>query len=399
MSSDRRSFLKASAVVGGALGLQGLPGLLRGAEAASAASQTGAAAATPQPASAPVKPLRMLILGGTGFIGPHQVQYALSRGHQVTLFNRGQTNSSLFPSVEKLIGDRNAPDGYAALKGRTWDVVIDNPAQLPRWVREAGAALKDSTERYVFVSTLSAFANRREVGIKEDGPLHAPGDPNATAVGNQYGPLKVRCEMEARTAFGDRALVVRPGLIVGPGDLTDRFSYWPVRIERGGEVLAPGTPDDPVAFIDARDFSEFMVRLCEQRASGTYNCVGPRPGMTIAGMLYGVQAVTTSDARFTWVDADFLAERKLRPYADLPVWMPPRGDSAGWARMDCSKALAAGLTFRTLADTAQATLQYYHQQSPERQATLRAGLAPEKEKEALAAWHARPAAAASAPKP
>lgn len=364
MATNRRDFLKVSALAGTSLAFGGL-------EVAAAS------------------PLRILILGGTGFIGPHQVQYALDRGHKVTLFNRGKTNADLFPTVERLVGDRNAPDGYAALAGRTWDVVIDNPAQLPRWVREAGAALRDRTQAYVFVSTLSVFAERREIGMKEDGPLHPPGDPEATTVGNQYGPLKVRCEMEARAAFGDRALIVRPGLIVGPGDLTDRFSYWPVRIERGGEVLAPGTPDDPVAFIDARDMSEFMIRLCEQRAHGTYNCVGPRPGLTIAGMLHGIQAVTHSDARYTWVDADFLLERKLRPYADLPVWMPPRGASAGWARMDCSKAIAAGLTFRTLADTAQATLEYYHRQPADRQAALRSGLAPEKEAEVLAAWHTR----------
>ncbi|MCU0256800.1 MAG: NAD-dependent epimerase/dehydratase family protein [Vicinamibacterales bacterium] len=384
MALDRRSFLKASAMAGGALGLPGAA-----TARASLTREVEQAAGT----AAPGKPLRILILGGTGFIGPHQVEYALARGHQVTLLNRGRTNTSLFPSVEKLVGDRNAPDGYAALKGRTWDVAIDNPAQLPRWVREATAALKDSTERYVFVSTLSVFANRREVGMKEDGPLHEPGDPDATTVGNQYGPLKVRCEMEARAAFGDRALVVRPGLIVGPGDLTDRFSYWPVRIERGGEVLAPGTPDDPVAFVDARDLTEFMVRLCEQRAGGTYNCVGPRPGLTMAGMVYGIQAATTSDARYTWVDADFLLERKLRPYRDLPVWMPPRGDSAGWARMDCSKAIGAGLTFRPLADTSRATLEYYHRQPAERQAALRAGLSPEQEREVLAAWHGRPRAA------
>lgn len=382
MALDRRRFLVSSAVAGGSLGLRGLVGRTFAADP----HEAGQAAV----AAAPAK-LRILILGGTGFIGPHQVEYALSRGHQVTLFNRGRTNPSLFPSVEKLVGDRNAPDGYAALKGRTWDVVIDNPASLPRWVREASAALKGSVDRYVFVSTLSVFANRREIGMKEDGPLHEPGDPDATEVGNQYGPLKVRCEMEARAAFGDRALVLRPGLIVGPGDLTDRFSYWPVRVERGGEVLAPGTPDDPVAFVDARDLCEFMVRLCEQRAGGTYNCVGPRPGLTMAGMLHGIQAVTTSDARYTWVDADFLLARKLRPYRDLPVWMPPRGDSAGWARMDCSKAIAAGLTFRPLADTARATLDYYHRQPAERQAALRAGLAPDVEREVLAAWHAEKA--------
>ena len=182
--------------------------------------------------------------------------------------------------------------------------------------------------------------------------------------------------------------MVRPGLIVGPGDLTDRFSYWPIRVEQGGEMLAPGTPDDPVAFIDQRDLTEFIVRLCEADATGTYNTVGPRAGLSVSEMLYGCKAVTTSNTRFTWIDADFLLERKLRPYADLPVWMPPRGDSAGWARMNIGKALAAGLTFRPLADTARDTLTYFHAQPPERQAALKAGLPPEKEVQVLKEWHA-----------
>jgi 2'-hydroxyisoflavone reductase len=176
---------------------------------------------------------------------------------------------------------------------------------------------------------------------------------------------------------------------VGPGDLTDRFSYWPIRVEQGGEMLAAGTPDDPVAFIDQRDLTEFIVRLCEADATGTYNAVGPKHGLTMSEMLYGCKAVTTSDTRFTWVDADFLLERKLRPYADLPVWMPPRGNSAGWARMDISKAVAAGLTFRPLAETARDTLTYFHQQTPERQAQLKAGLPPEKEQQVLAEWRAK----------
>lgn len=349
----------------------------------------------------PIEPLRILILGGTGFIGPHQVEYALSRGHKVTLFNRGQTNPGLFPNVEKLVGDRTKPDGYAALKGRHWDVVIDNPTQIPRWVKEAGAALSNNTDRYVFVSTLSAFKNRKAIGITEDGPLNDPAPLDAIPTGDtykaaypgaptaSYGQLKVRCEMEAKAAFGDRTLIVRPGLVVGPGDLTDRFSYWPVRIEKGGEVLAPGAPDNHVAFIDQRDLTEWMIRLCEDERSGVYNAVGPRYGMTTAEMLYGIKACTTGTATFTWVDTDFVLERKLRPYADLPVWMPARGDSEGWARMDISKALGAGLTFRSLADTTQATLRYYHDQPPERQASLRAGLPPEKERDALAAWHAK----------
>ena len=340
---------------------------------------------TGQPAQ---KKLRILVLGGTGFIGPHQVQYAVNRGHTITLFNRGKTNADLFPKLERVFGDRTLPTAYDALKGRQWDVVIDNGAQIPSWVRAAGAALSDSAGKYLFVSTLSTYVNRRAIGIREDGEQHKPAAPDATQQNAGYGPLKVRCEMEARTAWGDRALILRPGLIVGPGDLTDRFSYWPVRIERGGEVLSPGTPDDPVAFVDVRDLTEFSVRACENNLSGDYNCVGPKSTLTIAEMLYGIKAVTTSDARFTWVNADFVAEKKLRPYSDLPVWMPPRGDNAGWARMDCSKAINAGLKFRALADTARATLEYYHAQPPERQATLKAGLAPDKEVETLAAWHA-----------
>lgn len=348
------------------------------------------------------KSLKILILGGTGFIGPHQVEYALSRGHTVTLFNRGRTNPGLFPNVEKLIGDRNAPNGYDALKGRTWDVVIDNPVQIPRWVTEAGTVLRDNTNRYMFVSTLSAYASRAKIGITEadEDLLSEPAPPNAvpssarargdtTTPVSQYGNLKVRGEMNAREVFGNRAIIVRPGLIVGPGDLTDRFSYWPVRIEQGGEVLAPGTIHDPVAFIDARDFTEFMIRLAENEASGTFNAVGPTGGTTMGEMLYGCKAVTTSDARFTWVDTDFVLEQRLRPYAELPVWMPPQGNTAGWARMDCSKAIKAGLTFRSIADTARATLDYYHAQPQERQESLRAGLSPEKEKTVLAAWHAR----------
>lgn len=335
-------------------------------------------------------PLRILILGGTGFIGPHQVEYAQSRGHTITLFNRGKTNPGLFPKVEKLIGDRNAPDGYAALKGRTWDVVIDNPVQVPRWVREAGAVLAPNVGQYVFVSTLSTYKTRAKIGMTEldTDMLNTPAAPDATEQSATYGERKVRGEMDARETFGEnKTLIVRPGLIVGPGDLTDRFSYWPIRVEQGGEMLAPGTPEDPVAFVDQRDLSEFIVRLCEQRAMGTYNVVGQ--GTTMADMLYGCKAVTTSDARFTWVDADFIAEKKLRPYADLPVWMPPRGNSAGWARMDVSKAVKAGLTYRPLADTARDTLAFYHAQSPERQAALKAGLAPDREKQVLAEWHAR----------
>ncbi|NCW44824.1 MAG: hypothetical protein EBV77_04945, partial [Gemmatimonadaceae bacterium] len=187
--------------------------------------------------------------------------------------------------------------------------------------REAGAVLAPNVGKYVFVSTLSTYKTRAKIGMTEADVdmLNPPSAPDATEKDASYGERKVRGEMDAKATFGEnKTLIVRPGLIVGPGDLTDRFSYWPIRVEQGGAMLAPGTPDDPVAFIDQRDLTEFIVRLCEADATGTYNAVGPQHGLSMSEMLYGCKAVTTSDTRFTWVDADFLLERKLRPYADLP---------------------------------------------------------------------------------
>jgi 2'-hydroxyisoflavone reductase len=206
----------------------------------------------------------------------------------------------------------------------------------------------------------------------------------------QYGPNKVRSEQEAVAQFGaDRVTLVRPGLIVGAGDLSDRFSYWPVRIDKGGEVLAPGTPDDPTQYVDARDLGEWIVRLAEGKVTGTFNATGPRTPTTMAQLLYGIKAVTTSDATFTWVPADFLAAQQVRPWSEMPVWAPPQGGMAGFMRIDCRKAYAAGLTFRPLADTARDTLTWYHQRPAAEQEKARAGLAPEKEKAVLAAWRAQ----------
>ena len=378
MPLDRRTFLKASALAGGALGL--------GARPADATPRLRAArpeTGTPQP-----KPLRILVLGGTGFIGPYQVRYALDRGHAVTIFGRGQTNPSLFPGVPKLVGDRNLPDGHQALSQGTWDVVIDNPTSNPQWVRGAARALAGRVGQYIFVSTISVFSEYSRV-IAEDGPLNTPSDIDAPYDARNYGSNKVRCELEAAAHFGDRLTIVRPGLIVGPGDLTDRFSYWPVRIDRGGEVLAPGTPDDPAQVVDVHDLSEWIVRLGEGHVLGTFNATGPRAPMTIAEMLYGIKAVTTSDAQFTWVPADFLEAQQVRPWMDMPVWMPPKGTFAAFMRVDCRKAQAAGLTFRPLADTAKATLEWYKQRPAAEQEKARAGIAPEKERAVLAAWHAR----------
>jgi 2'-hydroxyisoflavone reductase len=348
--------------------------------AAGALLATGALEATP-----PAKPLKILILGGTGFIGPHQVRYALSRGHQVTLFNRGKRNPGLFPEVEHLEGDRN--DNLEALKNRKWDAVIDNPATLPRWVRDAGAVLKGNAGQYLYISSLSAYADNSQPGADESGATATLEDPTVeTITGQTFGGLKALSEQEAEKAFPGRATIVRPGLIVGHGDETDRFTYWPVRIARGGEVLAPGDPTDPVQIIDARDLGEWTVRLLEQKAYGIFNAVGPSSPMSIAEMLYGIRAVTSADVKFTWVPAGFLAAQKVAPWSDLPVWIPPQGEYAGFGNRSNRKAIAAGLTFRPLADTAVATLAWHASRPDERKATLRAGIKPEREAEVLALW-------------
>ena len=387
MSLDRRTFLKQSAVLGGALGL-GLPAVAQ----AFTADGVRPLAYRPETGSAQPKPLRILILGGTGFIGPQQVEYALARKHAVTLFNRGQTNAGIFPSVPRILGDRNVANGHDGLKSGTWDVVIDNPTRNPAWVRDAGVALKGRVGQYIFVSTISVFSDYSKPGMDENGPLNAPADPSVWASndGKDYGPNKVRCEMEAKTQFGeDKLTIVRPGLIVGPGDLSDRFSYWPVRIDKGGEILAPGTPNDPAQYIDVHDLSEWIVRTGENHTLGTFNATGPKGPTTMAEMLYGIKSVTTSDARFTWVPADFLAEQQVRAWSDMPVWQPAFGRTAGFMAVNCQKAYAAGLTFRPLAETAKSTLDWYKTRPAAEQEKARAGIAPDKEKAVLAAWHAK----------
>jgi 2'-hydroxyisoflavone reductase len=335
--------------------------------------------------------IRLLILGGTGFIGPHQVRYALERGHEVTIFNRGRS-AGLFEGVEEVIGDRAAND-YAALQGRTWDAVIDNSASTstaPQWVREAGAVLRDSTAQYIFISTRSVFRDLSTVPATIDAPLLTPATATNWSEGRPYpyGLAKALAEGEAHAAFGDRTTIVRPGLIVGPGDETDRFTYWPARIDRGGEVLAPGTGEDRVQVIDVRDLCEWCVRLAEQRTFGTFMGIGPANGRSMAELLYGIAAVTSQPLSWTWASYEFLQQQGVRPYVEMPVWRPPTPGYEGFARFDLSREVAAGLTFRTLADTTMATLEYHYSRPSERQAQLRAGLTPEREAEVLRAWKA-----------
>jgi len=342
-----------------------------------------------------VKPLRILILGGTGFTGPFQVKYALSRGHKVTVFNRGRTHPGILPKeAEQLIGDRNGQ--LDALKGRQWDVVIDVPTTLPVWVRDAAQILKGHVDRYVFVSTLSVYANVSKPGADENAPLLKYQGADAMKETQDtlrksnfglYGPLKVLSEAEAEKWFPGQALIVRPGLIVGPGDESDRFTYWPVRVARGGEVLAPGNRLDPVQFIDARDLAEWIIRMAEEGTVGAFNAVGPKAKLEISGMLDQIRKATKSNAQFTWADADFLAAQKVQAWSDMPVWIPPRGDEGGFSMISNQKAVAKGLTFRSIADTTQATLEWFRSQPAERQAKLRSGISPEREKEVLAAWH------------
>jgi len=378
MSTSRRKFLQLSAMAGGSVGLGLIPGI----------SALGKSATAP-------KSLRILILGGTGFTGPHQIRYALSRGHQITTFNRGRTHPGETPKeVEQLIGDRNGK--LDALKGRTWDVVIDNPTTLPVWVRDAAQILKGNVDRYVFISTISVYADTSKQNMDENAPLakysgaDAMKETSATMRANNfalYGPLKAYSEAEAEKWFPGKTLLIRPGYIVGPGDESDRFTYWPVRVERGGEVLAPGTPSDPVQIIDARDLAEWTIRMVEQGTTGAFNAVGPKSRLGIGRMLGDIKKTTNSDARFTWVDDKFLTDQKL--IDEFPIWTSTHGQEIGYSTMNINKAVSHGLTFRPLPETVRATLEWFRKQPVERQLKMRAGIKAQREAEVLAAWHAK----------
>jgi 2'-hydroxyisoflavone reductase len=322
------------------------------------------------------------------------VKYALSRGHKVTVFNRGKSHPSELPEgVEQLLGDRSGQ--LHALKDRKWDVVIDNPTSVPVWVRDVAQVLKGNVDRYVFISTISVYAEGMKAN-DESGSLakyegaDAMKESRDSIIASEfklYGPLKALSEQEAEKWFPKKTLIIRPGLIVGPGDQTDRFTYWPVRIDRGGEVLAPGNPSDPVQFIDARDLAEWTIRMVEKGATGIYNATGPDKALGVGDMLNGIKTALKSDAKFTWADATFLEAQKVAPWSDMPVWVPPSGEEGGLGKTSIKKALAEGITFRPLADTARDTLAWFKTLPADRQATLKAGLKPEREAEVLAELH------------
>jgi len=332
------------------------------------------------------KPLRLLVLGGTRFIGPHFVEAALAHGHQVTLFNRGRTNPGRVPNVEVLHGDRNGQ--LDALNGRQWDAVLDTSAFVPRIVQLSAELLAPSVSHYVYVSSISVYASFAKPN-EENSPLGKIADETIEKVDeNTYGPLKALCEQMVERVMPGRTTILRPGLIVGPDDNTDRFTYWPARVARGGEVMAPGTRADEIQVIDVRDLAAFALRCIEQRIFGPYNLVSPPDTFTMGGLLDACVAAAKSDARVTWLPASFLAQQRIEGWSDMPVWVDAVGEEAAFAMTSAERALAAGLKVRSLPDTVRDTLVWHLSRPAEQQAKLKAGITPEREQEVLAAWHA-----------
>ena len=325
--------------------------------------------------------MKILILGGTKFLGRHLVDAALAAGHEVTLFNRGKTDPTLFSNIETILGDRE--QDIEKLSGREWEAVIDVAGYLPRIVRLSAEVLEPNVSRYVFISTISVYADFKKAGIDESYPVGELADETVEEItGETYGPLKVLCERAVQDIYGERALIVRPGLIVGPHDPTDRFTYWPVRVARGGDVLAPQSPDAATQIIDVRDLAEFIIKLTEENASGVYNATGPDYELTMGKLLDVSKQVSNSNANFSWASVEFLKQNKIEPWSDMPAWIPEDEEGVGFAKVDISKAMQAGLTFRSLEETVRDTLEWATTRPMDHE--WRAGLTAEREAEALA---------------
>lgn len=330
----------------------------------------------------------ILILGGTRFLGPAIVNFARERGHTLTLFNRGKSNPGLFPDIENLIGDRDGK--LDALKDRKWDAVVDTSGYVPRIVRMSAELLAPKVKQYLFISSISVYAEPLAPGADESAKVATMEDPANEEVMKYYGALKALCEQEASKAFPDRATNIRPGLIVGPEDPTDRFTYWPVRIAKGGDVLCPGDGTDRVQIVDVRDLGAWVVRMIEGGHTGTYNAAGPEKPMTMKEMLMACRKGVKSDAKLVWAPAKFLEEQKVEAWSDMPAWVPPGTDSSGLTQVDCSRAIAKGLRFRSVAETAADTVAWWNSEPEERRAKLKAGISAERETEVLAALRSRP---------
>jgi nucleoside-diphosphate-sugar epimerase len=336
--------------------------------------------------------VKLLVLGGTKFLGRAVVEEALARGHDVTLFNRGETNPELFPEAERLRGDRDGD--LRALEGRSWDAAVDPSGYVPRVVRASAELLREAVGHYVFVSSVSAYADPLAPGFDECAPLKEP-ELESEDVREHYGALKVACEQVVEEVFRGRSAVVRAGLIVGPHDPTDRFTYWPVRVARGGEVLAPGRRGRQWQFIDVRDLGRWILRSAESGTAGAFTATGPVPETTAAEVLETCRAVAGSDTRFTWVDEEFLLERDVGEWMELPLWLAEESEFAHMLDADVSRAVAAGLATRPVAETVRDTLEWAQARDGRGAGTAAmgntggVGLDPERERELLAAWHAR----------
>jgi 2'-hydroxyisoflavone reductase len=326
--------------------------------------------------------MNILIIGGTRFLGKALVEAAARRGHTITLFNRGQSNPEWFPNITKIHGDRN--QDLSALAGARWDAVIDTSAYFPRQVRSLLDVIGGKIGHYTFVSSISVYADFSLPGLSEDSAVATIADPGIEEVnGETYGALKALCEQTAENTFPGGVLSLRPGLIVGPFDPTDRFTYWPVRIARGGEILAPDSEDWNFQIIDVRDLAEWNIRLVENGVTGTFNATGPAQPLTFGQLIKSSEKVIQRDAHFIWASNQFLLDRGVQPWSELPLWLPGPED-AGADQVNIQKALSASLSFRPLEETIRDTLAWEATRPTDH--PWRAGLSPEKEEELITAW-------------
>ena len=340
--------------------------------------------------------MKLLILGGTRFLGRHVVAAAHARGHEVTLFNRGNYSTEDLGQVEVIKGDRHTE--LHKLQGRRWDAVVDTSGHLPRAVKAATEVLRDEVDQYVFISTQNAYKDVSVAGIDETYPRATLTDEqlnraNAIDTSGQpsyaelYGGLKALCEQAAEEVMPGRVLIIRPGLIVGPHDYTDRFTYWPLRVARGGEVLAPGRPDRFIQFIDVRDLAEWTILMIDRKNTGSYNAHGLPNNITMQRFLNECKSVSNSDAQFTWVEEAFLLQEKVAAWSELPLWLPEEAAPhlKGFMFISPDKAIAAGLNYRPLRDTISDTLTWH--QTKRGNDELKAGLDRDKERALLYKWH------------
>ncbi|CAM3060158.1 SDR family oxidoreductase [Paenibacillus sediminis] len=336
--------------------------------------------------------MKLLILGGKRFLGRYLVEAAQELGHEVTLFNRGRENPSLFPNIENLIGDRNG--NLEALKGREWDAVIDTCGFVPRAVRETTEILSGASQHYTFISSVSVYADLSKIGIDENHPVIPMSKEKAEEItkgtagpiyNEYYGPLKYLCEQAAEEVMPNKTLSIRAGLIVGPNDYSDRFSYWVQRVAKGGEVLTPGNPNKQIQFIDVRDLSEWLIRMIENKKTGVFNATGPDNELTMGDLLETCKSALQSDARLTWVSEDFLTGHEVAFWSEMPLWIPDHLNEPGFLSVNIQKAIDNGLTFRPLSHTIRDTLDW--ELSRPLDIERKAGMQPSKEMNLLQRWH------------